>query len=149
MTARVIRDGLAAGVVAAVLSGIPSTAHALARGRPLLEATRAAGRLAAPDATGLRALVAAGGIHVALSLGWGVALSAVLPRGREVVGGAVAGLAIAGLDLGAGSRLLGRRGDAVRRLPQLPQVADHLAFGVTVGVVLRRVRDGGTAALPG
>lgn len=146
---QVVREGVAAGAVAAVLSGIPSTLYALATGRPVLEATRAAGGLAAPDATGLRLLLAAGGVHAALSLGWGVVLSAVLPQDREVVGGAAAGLAIAGLDLGAGSRLLGRRGAAVRRLPQLPQVADHVAFGVTVGAVLRRARGGGTAALPG
>ncbi len=143
------REGLAAGTVAGVLSGVPSTLYALATGRPVLEATRAAGRLAAPDATGVRVLLAAGGVHAALSLGWGVVLSMVLPRGHEVVGGAVAGLAIAALDLGAGARLLGRRGDAVQRLPQLPQVADHVAFGVTVGAVLRRARGGGTAALPG
>ncbi len=144
-----IREGLAAGAVAGVLSGVPSTLYALATGRPVLESTRAAGRLAAPDATDVRVLLAAGGVHAALSLGWGVVLSMVLPRGREVVGGAVAGVAIAALDLGAGARLVGRRGDAVRRLPQLPQAADHVAFGVTVGAVLRRARGDGTAALPG
>lgn len=149
MISRVAREGLVAGVVAAVLSGIPSTVYALATGRPVLEATRAAGRLADPDATGPRVIVAAGGVHAALSLGWGVVLSAVLPHGREVIGGVAAGLAIAGLDLGAGARLAGRRGDAVRRLPQLPQVADHLAFGITAGATLRRVRGGGTAAPPG
>lgn len=143
------REGLAAGAVAGVLSGVPSTLYALARRRPVLEATRAAGRLAAPEATGVRVLLAAGGVHAALSLGWGVVLSMVLPRGREVLGGAVAGVAIAALDLGAGARLIGRRSDAVRRLPQLPQVADHVAFGITAGVVLGRVRGGGTAALPG
>jgi hypothetical protein len=54
------------------------------------------------------------------------------------VWGALAGLGIAALDLG----LIGRRFPRVRALPQLPQVADHVAYGATVGAVLalRRAR---------
>jgi hypothetical protein len=56
----------------------------------------------------------------------------VLPRGRRARTGLVAGAAIAALDLG----VIGRRVPAIRALPQLPQWADHLAFGLTVGVVM-------------
>src|SRR5438046_1391634 len=45
---RTIRDGLAAGAVAAVLSGAPSTAVALVRGGDVLEASAAAGTLLLP-----------------------------------------------------------------------------------------------------
>ena len=72
--------------------------------------------------------------HGAISLGWGVVLAAVLPRRRTVVWGALAGLAVAGLDLG----VLARRWPRIRALPTLPQVADHIAFGTLVGAVVSR-----------
>ena len=77
-------------------------------------------------------------MHAALSVGWAEVLAAVLPRRRTAVWGALAGLGIAALDLG----LIGRRFPRVRALPQLPQVADHVAYGATVGAVLalRRAR---------
>jgi hypothetical protein len=128
-----IRDGLVAGSVAAVLSGAPSTLHALATGDDPLEATLAAGAMVMPRerrATWL--FLAAVPVHVALSLGWAQVLAAALPRRRTAVWGAVAGLGIAALDLG----VIGRRLRRVRALPQLPQVADHVAYGATVGAVL-------------
>jgi hypothetical protein len=73
--------------------------------------------------------------HGAISLGWGVVLTVVLPRRRTVVWGALAGLVIAGLDLG----VLGRRWPRIRALPTLPQVADHITFGALVGAVISRV----------
>jgi len=72
--------------------------------------------------------------HGAISLGWGVVLAAVLPRRRAVVWGALAGFAIAGLDLG----VLGRHWPRIRALPTVPQVADHVAFGALVGAVVSR-----------
>lgn len=76
-------------------------------------------------------------VHLSLSLGWALVLARVLPRGRETAAaGAVAGLGIAALDLG----LIGRWFPRIRALPLLPQVADHLAFGATVGYVLERRR---------
>ncbi|HEX3668177.1 MAG TPA: hypothetical protein VHY55_03380, partial [Acidimicrobiia bacterium] len=72
--------------------------------------------------------------HGAISLGWGVVLSAVLPRRRTVAWGALAGLAVAGLDLG----VLRSRWPRIRALPTLPQVADHVAFGALVGGVVSR-----------
>jgi hypothetical protein len=46
--------------------------------------------------------------------------------------GAAAGVGIAALDLGVGGRLFPRIG----ALPVLPQLADHAAYGATVGYVL-------------
>ena len=133
----VVADGLAAGAVAAVLSGAPSTVHALVTGRDPLEATRAAGTLLLPrEERSPALLLAAAPVHVALSLGWGVALAAVLPRRQTVAAGVLGGLAIAALDLG----VIGRHVPRLRALPLWPQVADHLAYGATVGAVVARGR---------
>jgi hypothetical protein len=130
-----LRAGLLAGTVAAVLSGAPSTVHALATGRSPFDAAQAAGTLLLPDDAPPSARAAAGVVaHGAISLGWGVVLAAVLPRRRTVVWGALAGLVIAGLDLGVFSR----RRPRIRALPLLPQVADHVAFGALVGAVVSR-----------
>jgi len=76
-----IEDGLAAGTAAAVLSGAPSTLHALLTRTSPLEATLAAGTLLAPRARRPAVLLlAAVPVHVALSLGWALLLAAVLPR---------------------------------------------------------------------
>ena len=80
--------------------------------------------------------MAAAPVHLALSLGWGVVLAAALPRRRTLAAGALAGLAIAALDLG----LVGRRFERIRSLPVAPQLADHVAFGVVVGAVVKRRR---------
>lgn len=126
-----------AGAVAGAVSGAPSTACAIATGRPVLEATRAAGRLLAPTARSDAVLLPAAGIvHATLSLAWGVALALVLPRRRPVATGGAAGAAIAALDLG----VVGRHVAAVRSLPPLAQVADHVAFGAVTGWVLSRLR---------
>ena len=138
-----VADGLAAGAVAAALSGVPSTLHGLlVTGRPL-DAALAAGALALPrERRRGRLLLAAVPVHLAISLAWGVVLALTLPRRHAVWEGMAAGLAIAGLDLG----LLGRRSGRVRALPTLPQVADHLAFGALVGAVLSRRRARGRPA---
>ena len=132
-----IEDGLAAGAVAALLSGAPSTLHALATRTSPLEATLAAGTLLAPRARRpVVLLLAAVPVHVALSLGWALLLATVLPRRRTAAWGALGGLAIAALDLG----VVGRRFPRIRALAPVPQVLDHLAYGVIVGVVLSRRR---------
>jgi hypothetical protein len=135
MDTSTFRAGLRAGAVAGVLSGVPSTAHAVATGRSPLDSVRAAGTLVLPGDRAPRAL-AAGGVlaHCAISLGWGVVLAAVLPRRHPVLWGALAGLAIAGLDLG----VLAWRWPRIRALPTAPQVADHVAYGALVGLVLSR-----------
>ncbi len=128
-------DGLAAGAVAAVLSGVPSTVRALVTGRDPLEATLAAGTVLLPgEKRPERLLAAAVPVHLALSLGWGVVLARVLPRRPSLIAGAAAGLAIAALDLG----IVGRRFPRVRALSLGGQLADHAAYGVVVAAVLRR-----------
>jgi len=132
-----LEDGLVAGAVAAALSGAPSTLHAIATRTSPLEATLAAGTLLAPRTTSRTVLVlAAVTVHLALSFGWALLLSVVLPRRRTVAWGTLAGLAIAALDLG----VVGRRYPRIRALAALPQVLDHVAYGATVGAVLSRRR---------
>src|SRR5215213_7149922 len=81
-------------VVAAAFSGVPSTLHAIATGRPLLASTRAAGTVLG------RATVPRGAVaHVLLSTGWTTAIAAVLPTRRPVLSGALLGTAIWALDL--------------------------------------------------
>jgi hypothetical protein len=127
--------GLRAGAIAGAVSGAPSTVHALATRRPVLDAVRAAGTLVLPDDSPPVALTLAGvAAHTGISLGWGVVMMGVLPRRRAVLWGAFAGLMIAALDLG----VLGRRWRRIRGLPVLPQVVDHVAYGAVVGAVVSR-----------
>ncbi len=128
-------DGIAAGAVAGVLSGLPSTIHALLVSGQPLAATLAVGSLVLPneDRRG-RLLLAAIPVHLAISVGWGVALAFVLPRRNVVALGPAAGLAIAAVDLG----LVGRRLPPIRTLPTGPQIGDHVAYGAIVGVILHR-----------
>jgi hypothetical protein len=126
-----------AGLVAAAASGVPSTVVTVARGEDLLESSRAVGAMVLPAEQRTAVLLAAAGpVHLALSLGWAAVLGAVLPRGREPLWGALGGGAIAALDL----VVIGRRIAAIRDLPQGRQWADHLAYGLAVGLVLRARR---------
>ena len=130
-------DVLAAGAIAAVVSGTPSTAHALLTRRNPLEASLAAGTLLLPrEQRWTRLLPAALLAHAALSLFWALVLAALLPRRRSVGAAALAGLGIAALDLG----VVGRRFPRIRALPLMPQVFDHVAYAVAVAVVLRTRR---------
>lgn len=127
-----------AGLLAAVVSGAPSTLYAVVTRRPLLEATEAAGSILLPDETRASRLVpAAGAVHVALSLFWSHVLARALPRGRPVLWGSTAGIAVAILDL----LILGRRWEKIRDLPLAPQFADHVAFGLAVALALEASRD--------
>ena len=72
-------------------------------------------------------------MHVAVSAAWTVVLAGINRERRlGAIGGAVAGLAIAVLDLA----IIGRRNPAIRALPRLPQWLDHAAFGAIVGRML-------------
>jgi hypothetical protein len=127
-------DALAAGLAGAALAGIPSTAWSLVRGDDVLEGARAAGGLLLPrERRTVVLLAAAAPVHLALSLGWAAVLTAALPRRAAPAWGLVAGLGIAALDLG----VIGRRVPAIRELPQGRQWADHVAYGLAVGVALR------------
>ena len=137
MRATALGDGIAAGAVAAVVSGLPSTAWAVAAGHDPLEATLAAGTLLLPNETRRARLVAAAApVHATLSVGWAIVLARLLPPRRTVAAGALAGLGIAALDLGVAGRAFPR----IRSLPLLPQLADHLVYGATVGFVVARRR---------
>ena len=132
-----IEDGVVAGAVAAVVSGLPSTAWELARGGDPLRATLAVGSMALPRERRRERLVAAAvPVHLGVSVAWGVVLARVLPRRPSVAAGAVAGLATAALDLG----LVARRFPAIRSLPLGAQLADHAAYGAVVAFVLARRR---------
>ena len=132
------RNVVESALVAGLLSGIPSTGHALLTRRDPLEATKAAGTLVLHDSAGTLALVGAGiASHALISLAWASVLTATLPRDRSVAWGAVSGACIAVLDL----LILGRRFERIRRLPLGPQIADHIAFGTIVGFMLSRPGD--------
>ena len=133
-----LADGIVAGFVAAVASGVPSTVHAVLARRDPLEATLAAGSLLLPRENRRgRLLLAAVPAHLGVSLAWGIVLASILPRRRTTGLGAAAGLAIAVLDLG----VAGRQFPRVRALPLLPQLADHAAYGAAVGAVVARRRE--------
>ena len=128
-------DVVLAALAAAVLSGAPSTLAALLRGRDPLEGTYAAGSLLLPrERRRERLLLAVVPVHLALSLVWTLILARALPRPPSRRLGALAGLAIAGPDLG----LVGRRFPRIRALPLAPQLADHALFGIVAAEVLRR-----------
>ncbi len=138
-----IGDAMAAGAVAAVLSGAPSTAYLIATRSDPLKGALAAGTLLLPREERPVPLLVAGTVaHLGLSFGWALVLAAVLPRRHTVTFGTLAGLGIAALDTG----LIGRLFPRIRELKVAPQVADHLAYGATVGAVLSRRRSGRPAA---
>ncbi len=79
-----------------------------------------------------RLLAAAVPVHLALSLGWAIALDRAGVRGAGR--GTLAGLAIGAVDLTLAARVLPR----IRALPLLPQLADHAAYGAVAAHVLAR-----------
>jgi hypothetical protein len=124
-----LRAFLATAALAGVVSGAPSTVVALVQGGDVLAATRAAGTLL-PGRGGRPGVVAGVVAHAGLTLWWTGVLRLVLRRvGGGAVTGAGLGALVAAVDLG----VVGRRLPAVRALPQWPQWADHVAFGVIVG----------------
>ena len=126
--------GLRAAIPAAVLSGFPSTVHALLTRRdPLASSTAAGSMVLRNEARQWVLVLAAVPVHLALSAAWATAMAAVLPLRRPMVEGTLAGLAIATLDLG----VVGRRYPRIRELQLLPQLADHVAFGVITSIALR------------
>jgi len=128
---------LAAGAAGAILSGVPSTAVTLLKRESLLDGAAAAGTiLLRGERRTLPLLAAAVPVHLALSFGWAAVLSAALPRRATVPAAVAGGLAIAALDL----EVVGRAFPAIRALPQGRQWADHVAYGLAVGVVVRRRR---------
>ena len=130
-------DVLAAGGAGALLSGVPSTAVTLLKHESLLDGATAAGTiLLRGERRTLPLLAAAVPVHLALSFGWAAVLTAILPRRATIPAAVAGGLAIAALDL----EVIGRAFPAIRALPQGRQWADHVAYGLAVGTVVRRRR---------
>ena len=112
----------------------------------MLEGGRAVGAMVLPNERRTAVLLAiAAPIHLAISLGWAAVMAAALPRGGEPARGVAGGMVIATLDLA----LIGRRIPSIATLPQRRQWADHAAYGLVVGLVLRarRSRRAGGPAL--
>lgn len=131
-------DALTAGLAGAVCSAIPSTVWSLVRGEDVLEGGRAAGAMVLPHERRTAVLLAiAAPVHLAISLGWAAVIAVALPRGGEPARGVVGGMVIATLDL----TLIGRRIPCIAALPQGRQWADHVAYGLAVGLVLRARRS--------
>jgi hypothetical protein len=131
-------DILAAGLAGAVCSAIPSTVWSLVRGEDVLEGGRAAGAMVLRHERRTAVLLAiAAPVHLAISLGWAAVMAAALPRGGEPANGVLGGMVIATLDLA----LIGRRIPSIAALPQGRQWADHAAYGLAVGLVLRARRS--------
>jgi hypothetical protein len=132
------RAVMEATVVAAALSGAPSTLHSSIKRRSLrsaavyvYDATRAVGTLVPPGRPGFgRGLV----VHAAISLLCGEALARTLPREHRAEWGAGAGLAIGVVNVG----VIGRSFPAIRALPLVPQLADNVMFGTVFAIVLAR-----------
>jgi hypothetical protein len=132
-----LADGLAAGTAGALLSGVPSTAVTVLRGESLLDGATAAGSILLPAERRTAPLIAAAvPVHLALSFGWATLMAVLLPRRATVPFAVAGGLAIAALDLEG----VGRAFPRIRALPQGRQWADHVAYGLAVGVVVRRRR---------
>jgi hypothetical protein len=131
-------DALAAGLAGAACSAIPSTVWSLVRGDDVLDGGRAAGALLLPHERRTAVLLAAAApVHLAISIGWAAVMATALPRGREPAWGVVGGMVIATIDLA----LIGRRIPSIGTLPQGRQWADHAAYGLSVGLVLRARRS--------
>ncbi len=128
-----MRRVLRAALIAGTLSGVPSTLHAVATGRDPLEASKAAGTILRAGAASDTELLATGiATHAAISLAWTAALTPMLPRRPPIAAGALAGALIALVDLGWAARHRPR----IAALPRLPQLADHVAFGMLVAAVV-------------
>ena len=127
-----------ATAAAALLSGAPSTLDAFRRHREIrpvlsyvLEATRAIGTLVPPGRPGL---LRGAAIHVGISALCGEGLARTLPSRHSMAWGAGAGLALGVINVG----VIGRRFPAIRALPLVPQLADHVAFGVVFAAIVDR-----------
>jgi len=138
------RPFIEATLLAATLSGLPSTLYAFVKQRSLrsaavsaYDATRAAGTLLPPGRPGFgRGVVA----HLAISMLCAETLARTLPRDHRAEWGAAAGLAIGVVNVG----VIGKSFPAISDLPLVPQLADNVMFGGVFGALLDRWdRQGG------
>ena len=129
------RDLGYAWLVATLLSGAPSTLHALATGADPLAATRAAGTmLVSPQSSFAVLFAAAALVHPAISAFWTLVFGRLLPRRRVAAWSLLGAVAVAWLDL----RLIAPwLFPEVAALPFWPQFADHLMWGACLGLTLQ------------
>ena len=100
-----------------------------------MEAINAAGAmLIAPDSSNAELFSAAAVVHICVSALWAGVLTWLLPRERTIMWATTALAGIAVLDLRVIAPLFFPE---VYALPFWPQLADHLAFGATLGAVLQ------------
>jgi hypothetical protein len=132
------RRVIEATLLAATLSGLPSTFYALVKSRSpraaavyVYEATRAVGTLVPPGRPGFRRGAA---VHLAISMLCGETLARTLPRAYCIRWGAAAGFVIGVINVGA----IGRAFPAIARLPLMPQLADNVMFGTVFALLLDR-----------
>ena len=131
---RTFGDLARAWLAATLLSGLPSTAWALATGGDVAEATRAAGAMLLPHETSTAKLVAAAAlVHPAVSLFWALPLWRWLPRRATLEWALLAAVLIALLDLKLIAPLFFPQ---VAALDFWPQLADHLMWGAALGIAL-------------
>jgi hypothetical protein len=137
---RTSADLLSAWLAATLLSGLPSTAWALATGGDALEATRAAGAMLLPQETSMWKLIGAAAIvHPLVSLFWSVILWRLLPRRATLEWALLAAVLIGLLDL---ELIAPAFFPAVAALDFWPQMADHLAWGFVFGLTVQRSSRG-------
>jgi len=125
-----------AAVAAAITGALPSTALALLTHGNILESTNAVASMVGAEtlAVAQRLLVAAA-VHTAISLLWATVLVAALPQKRSLMWAAIAGVAIAVIDL----KLIAPIAfPGVAALAFVPQLADHIVWAVTVAIVKAR-----------
>ena len=125
-----------ATLLAAVLSGAPSTVHVLIQRRSLrsatayvYDATRAIGTLVPPGRPGFGRGVLA---HLAISMLCGETLARTLPRDHGAAWGAAGGFLFGLINVG----VIGKSLPAIRGLPLIPQLADNVMFGAVFAVAL-------------
>ena len=136
--ARDRRRVVEATLIAAAVSGLPSTLQASIKQRSLRSAavyvydtTRAVGTLVPPGRPGFgRGVV----VHLAVSVLCGETLAGTLPRNQSAAWGAAAGFLIGVINVG----VIGRSFPAISRLPVVPQFADNVMFGTVFALVVDR-----------
>lgn len=128
-------DVCRAWLAATVFSGVPSTVILTATGQDLWPPVRAVGSMLLPtDAPAWMLLAGAALVHGAVSLFWTVVIASLVPPARAPLYATGAAALIAVLDLRIIAPLL-FPGVAALAFP--PQFADHLMWGLLVGVTLK------------
>jgi hypothetical protein len=135
-----IHDVFWAWLAGTLFSGVPSTVFFLAAGQPLWPPVHAVGSmLVSSNAAPWLIFVAAAAVHGAVSLLWTIVVACLIPVNHVVPWALAASGLIAAFDLRIVAPLFFPE---VARLSFWPQFADHLAWGLLVGMtlVLRRAQ---------